>query len=62
MNERPHTHEGPRTGQTSDDTLIHSCEQCGVSFVEGLEDLDRASVKEMMDLLYGDSKEDVNRG
>ncbi|AXH49389.1 hypothetical protein SEA_CROSBY_1 [Streptomyces phage Crosby] len=49
----PHTHDGPRTGQTNDDEWIMTCETCGVNFVEGMEDMEQQQVIEMMDILYG---------
>lgn len=50
---RPHLHNGPRTGQTPDDAWVMTCSVCGVEFVEGMEELDAASVREMMEILYG---------
>ena len=53
MQYREHTHEGPRTGQTDDDKWIMTCQTCGVSFVEGLEDMEKETEEEMMELLFG---------
>jgi hypothetical protein len=53
MATREHPHKGPRTGQTEDDRWIMSCETCGVAFVEGMEDMSKQDVKDMMELLYG---------
>lgn len=53
---RPHTHEGPRTGQTSDDQWIMTCETCGVTFVAAMEDMSTEDVKDMMNLLYGEDE------
>jgi hypothetical protein len=50
---RPHQHEGPRTGQTSDDQWIMTCLECGVNFLHGMEDMSKTEVIEMMDLMYG---------
>ncbi|WIC89152.1 hypothetical protein SEA_BOGOTA_1 [Streptomyces phage Bogota] len=48
-----HTHEGPRTGQTSTDEWVMTCGTCGVNFVEGMEDMTHQEVIEMMTILYG---------